>query len=82
MDIKVGFGNKGTFVKTGTGVLGAMSYLKIYERYTLGSAIKHVKNLTEKSFKNAKVDRGYRGKNKIIETVIIVPSTTKKSLGY
>jgi IS5 family transposase len=41
-----------------------------------------VKKLTDKDPKRAKVDRGYRGKKRIGETEILIPTPPKKSLSY
>ena len=80
---KYEFGNKASFVKTDTGVIvGALGFRNEYDGHTLEPTLKQVKRLTEKQPKRAKVDRGYRGKKQIGETVILIPSTPKKNLSY
>ena len=80
---KYEFGNKASFVKTDTGVIvGAMGFRNEYDGHTLPSVLEQVVKLTGKSPRKAKVDRGYRGKNKVGETDILIPSNPKKSDSY
>jgi IS5 family transposase len=80
---KYEFGNKASFVKTDTGVIvGAMSFRNEYDGHTLESVLEQVENLTGKTPKRAKVDRGYRGKKQVGETAILIPSPPKKMLTY
>ena len=80
---KYEFGNKASFVKTDTGVIvGAMGFRNEYDGHTLPTVLEQVKKLTGKYPKIAKVDRGYRGKNRIGETDILIPSVPKKSDTY
>ena len=80
---KYEFGNKSSFVKTDSGVIiGAMGFRNEYDGHTLEPALEQVKRLTGKFPKTAKTDRGYRGRNQIGETQILIPSNPKKSDSY
>ncbi|MEC4114997.1 IS5 family transposase [Myroides pelagicus] len=80
---KYEFGNKASFVKTDTGVIvGAMGFRNQYDGHTLDPVLEQVERLTGKSPVNAKVDRGYRGKSKVRNTTILIPSTPKKTDSY
>ncbi len=80
---KYEFGNKASFVKTDTGVVvGAMGFRNQYDGHTLEPVLDQVKKLTGLLPKRAKVDRGYRGKKRIKDTEILVPSPPKKSMSY
>jgi IS5 family transposase len=57
------FGNKVSIVLTDSGVIvGAMGFRNEYDGHTLRPALEQVKRLVGKLPKQAKVDRGYRGK--------------------
>lgn len=80
---KYEFGNKASFAKTDTGVIvGALGFRNEYDGHTLEPTLEQVQRLTEKTPKKAKVDRGYRGKKRIGETEILIPSPPKKNLSY
>lgn len=80
---KYEFGNKASFVKTDSGVIvGAMGFRNEYDGHTLEAVLEQVQKLTGKFPVKAKVDRGYRGKSKIGETEILIPSKPKKSHSY
>lgn len=80
---KYEFGNKASFVKTDTGVIvGALGFRNEYDGHTLESVLEQVERLVGKSPKQAKVDRGYRGKKIIGETEILIPSNPSKSKSY
>ena len=80
---KYEFGNKASFAKTDTGVIvGALGFRNEYDGHTLEPTLEQVQRLTEKAPKKVKVDRGYRGKKKIGETEILIPSPPKKKLSY
>jgi IS5 family transposase len=48
-------------------IVGAMGFRNEYDGHTLPTVLEQVKKLTGKYPKIAKVDRGYRGKNRIGE---------------
>ncbi|MBK7098328.1 MAG: hypothetical protein IPH58_08170 [Sphingobacteriales bacterium] len=50
--------------------------------HTLPLQLEQVERLTGKPPKKVKVDPGYKGKSKIGETEILIPSTPKKSDSY
>ena len=78
---KYEFGNKASFVKTSSGVIvGAMGFRNEYDGHTLEAALKQVGDLVGKLPKLATVDRGYRGKNQIGETQILIPKPPKKNI--
>lgn len=80
---KYEFGNKASFVKTDTGVIvGAKGFRNEYDGHTLIPTLEQVERLTGKLPQKAKVDRGYRGRNRIGETEILIPSGPKKSDSY
>lgn len=80
---KYEFGNKASFVKTDTGVIvGALGFRNEYDGHTLEPVLEQVQRLVGKSPKQAKVDRGYRGKKIIGETEILIPSHPSKSKSY
>jgi IS5 family transposase len=54
-------------------IFGAMCFRNEYDGHTLPPVIEQVKKLTGKYSKIAKVDRGYRGRNKIGEIDILIP---------
>jgi len=80
---KYEFGNKASIAKTDTGVIvGAMGFRNEYDGHTLPPVLEQIKKLTGKYPKVAKVDRGYKGKKRIGETEILMPSPPKKSDSY
>jgi IS5 family transposase len=80
---KYEFGNKASFVKTDSGVIvGALGFRNEYDGHTLVPVLEQVERLVGKLPKQAKVDRGYRGKKIIRETEILIPSNSLKSTSY
>lgn len=80
---KYEFGNKASFVKTDTGVIvGALGFRNEYDGHTLDIVLEQVKRLVGKPPKQAKCDRGYRGKKIIGDTEILIPSNSLKSISY
>lgn len=59
-----------------------MGFRNQYDGHTLDPVLEQVERLTGKSPVNAKVDRGYRGKSKVRNTTILIPSTPKKADSY
>ncbi len=59
-----------------------MGFRNQYDGHTLEPVLDQVKKLTGLLPKRAKVDRGYRGKKRIKDTEILVPSPPKKSMSY
>jgi len=72
---KYEFGNKASIVYTQhTGVIvGAMGFRNEFDGHTLEPALKQTKRLVGRVPKRAAVDRGYRGKKQIGETLILLP---------
>jgi IS5 family transposase len=80
---KYEFGNKASFVKTDTDVIvGAMGFRNEYDGHTLEPALEQVNRLLGKMPRQAKVDRGYKGKKQIGETEILIPTPPKKQMSY
>lgn len=74
---KYEFGNKVSIVYTlNTGVIvGAMGFRNEYDGHTLEGALDQHEKLSGNRAKSATVDRGYRGKTRIGETMISIPKT-------
>jgi len=53
-----------------------------HDSTTLEPTIQHAENITGLKFKNAIVDRGYKGKKKIGETIVISPDSPKAKSHY
>lgn len=72
---KYEFGNKASFVYTQiTGVIvGAMGFRNEFDGHTLEPALEQTTKLVGKAPKTAAVDRGYRGRQQIGETKILIP---------
>jgi len=72
---KYEFGNKASIVYTQhTGVIvGAMGFRNEFDGHTLEPTLKQTKRLVGRVPKRAAVDRGYRGKKQIGETLILLP---------
>lgn len=76
---KYEFGNKAGIVKTSTGVIvGALGFRNPYDGHTLEPLLEQTKKLLGKQPKIATVDRGCKGKVKIGDTQILVPTPPKK----
>ena len=77
---KFEFGNKASFVKTNSGVIvGALGFRNEYDGHTLEPVLDQVFRLVGKHPKTNAVDRGYRGKDQIGETKILIPKPPKKN---
>jgi len=80
------FGNKSGFVVTSKSkiIIGALAFENNpYDGHTLEAQLNQVKELNEHSPKFAIVDRGYKGKNQINNTQIIIPKPLgKKATNY
>jgi IS5 family transposase len=72
---KYEFGNKASIVYTQhTGVIvGAMGFRNEFDGHTLEPALEQTERLVGKAPKKAAVDRGYRGRKRIGETLILLP---------
>jgi transposase, IS5 family len=72
---KYEFGNKASIVYTQiTGVIvGAMGFRNEFDGHTLEPALEQTTKLVGKAPKTAAVDRGYRGRQQIGETKILIP---------
>lgn len=72
---KYEFGNKVSVVytqKTGV-IVGALGFRNEYDGHTLAPSLEQTNRLTGQSPQTATVDRGYKGKSKIGETIIQIP---------
>ena len=79
------FGNKSSFAYTRHGgiIVGAMAIDgNAFDGHTLKPQLDQVKELTGGKIKNAIVDRGYRGHDKIGITDVIKPKTLKRESYY
>jgi IS5 family transposase len=72
---KYEFGNKVSLTRTqNTGVIvGALGFRNEYDGHTLEKALDQTASLTSRRPKTATVDRGYKGRNLIGETLIQIP---------
>jgi IS5 family transposase len=72
---KYEFGNKVSIAYTQTTgvIVGAKSFRNEYDGHTLEPALQQVEKLTGKAPQTATVDRGYRGKSMIGDTLIQIP---------
>ncbi len=77
---KYEFGNKASFVYTqNTGVIvGALGFRIEFDGHTLEPALEQTQRLVGKAPKKAAVDRGYRGRKQIGETLILLPKPFNK----
>lgn len=79
---KYEFGNKTSIVKTRKSgiIVGALAFKQnIYDGDTLEPQLEQIKRLTNYQPKIGIVDRGYRGRSKILDTTIICPKKIPKS---
>lgn len=77
---KYEFGNKVSVIRSEKGViLGAKSFRNEYDGHTIEAALEQVERLTGKKIRLLAGDRGYRGKNEVNGTKIIIPDNPKKS---
>lgn len=77
---KYEFGNKAAIAKTSTGVIvGALGFRNPYDGHTLEPLLDQVKKMVGKQPTIATVDRGCKGKAKIGDTKILVPTPPKKN---
>ena len=77
---KYEFGNKVSIVHTqNTGVIvGALGFRNEYDGHTLERALEQTTNLTGRWPQTATVDRGYKGRNQIGDTMIQIPKPFNK----
>ncbi|VAW91947.1 ISPg7, transposase [hydrothermal vent metagenome] len=74
-------GNKVSIASSATGnlIVGVVSHEKsIYDGHTLPDVLEHIEQSRGKAVKRAVVDRGYRGKNEVNGTAIILPKKALK----
>ena len=79
------FGNKSSFAYTRHGgiIVGAMAIKgNVFDGHTLEPQLGQVKELTGGKIKKAIVDRGYRGRDKIGITDVVMPKTLKRESYY
>jgi IS5 family transposase len=79
------FGNKSSFAYTRQGgiIVGAMAIEgNVFDGHTLEPQLDQVKELTGGKIKKAIVDRGYRGRDKIGITEVVMPKTLKRESYY
>ena len=75
------FSNKVSITRTGTGVIvGALGFRNEFDGHTLDKAIEQVERMTGRAPRNGICDRGYRGRNKVRDTVIHIPKPFSKAL--
>lgn len=75
------FGNKISSTRTGNGVIvGALSFRNEFDGHTLDKAIEQVEKMTDRKPRNGICDRGYRGRNKVRDTLIHIPKSFTKAL--
>jgi IS5 family transposase len=82
---KYEFGNKVSIVHTqNTGVIvGALGFRNEYDGHTLEKTLEQTFRLTGNAPKTATVDRGYKGRSKIGDTLIQIPKPfNQKMTGY
>lgn len=82
---KYEFGAKAALAMTRTGVLVAATNFEknTFDGHTLPSVLSQIKEMTGRSPETAICDRGFRGKNKVGDTQIVIPkSPGKKSTAY
>jgi len=79
---KYEFGNKvSIFYTQNTGVIvGALSFGNPYDAHTLDASLEQYERLLGKSPASITVDRGYKGKSKINQTLIQIPKPFSKKL--
>jgi len=79
------FGNKSSFAYTRNGgiIVGAMAIEgNVFDGHTLEPQLDQIKELTGGKIKKAIVDRGYRGRDKIGITEVVMPKTLKRESYY
>ena len=79
------FGNKSSFAYTRKSgiIVGAMAIEgNVFDGHTLEPQLDQVKEFTQGRIKKAIVDRGYRGKDNIGGTEIVMPNSKKKESYY
>lgn len=80
---KYEFGNKVSIIRSATGViLGASSFRNEYDGHTIDKSLEQVRRLTGKSIKRLAGDRGYRGKQEISGTQILISDTPRAKDTY
>ena len=79
------FGNKSSFAYTRHGgiIVGAMAIKgNAFDGHTLKPQLEQVRELTKGKIRKAIVDRGYRGRDKIGITDVVIPKTLKRESYY
>lgn len=77
---KYEFGNKVSIIRSATGIiLGAMSFRNEYDGHTIEAALGQLERLTSRKIRILAGDRGYRGRNEVNGTSIVIPDVPKKS---
>ena len=79
------FGNKSSFAYTRKSgiIVGAMAIEgNMFDGHTLSPQLEQVKEFTNGKIRKAIVDRGYRGKQKIGMTEVVMPNATRKESYY
>lgn len=82
---KYEFGSKTAFAAIpGKNIIVAMVTFKgnPHDSTTLEATLEHCEKITGKTFTNALVDRGYRGKKQVGQTQVIFPGTSKGKTEY
>jgi len=82
---KYEFGNKVSIARTQTTgvIVGAMGFRNEYDGHTLEKTLEQTERLTGKAPNTATVDRGYKGRSKIGDTLIQIPKPfNQKMTGY
>ena len=79
-DKKYEFDNKVSIIRSATGIiLGAMSFRNEYDGHTIEAALGQVERLTQRKIKILAGDRGYRGREEVNGTQILIPDSPKPS---
>lgn len=77
---KYEFDNKVSIIRSATGIiLGAMSFRNEYDGHTIEAALGQVERLTQRKIKILAGDRGYRGREEVNGTQILIPDSPKPS---
>jgi len=76
------FGNKVSIVHTQTTgvIVGALGFRNEYDGHTLENALEQSQRLIGKAPRSATVDRGYKGKSKIGDTLIQIPRPSHQKM--
>lgn len=73
---KYEFGNKVPIIRSMTGIiLGAKSFRNEYDGHTIEDSLMQVERITGKKIRKLAGDRGYRGREEVNGTLILIPDT-------